>query len=83
MEKMKNFTMMTNVLLDNMAKLNPIEYKVTCHIYRQTKGWNKDVDTLAYSQIAKSCGLSLTSVSKALKQDSDIVTGKQIGRAHV
>lgn len=66
----KNFTLFNNALLDIiMPDLSPNAWKVLCLIIRQTRGWQKDQDSISFSQIRQGTGIASDStVSKALKE---------------
>jgi len=68
-ENQGGYTEFNNIALDEiMPKLNGSAWKVLSFIIRKTKGWHKNRDELAFSQIRKGTGIgSNTTVRKALE----------------
>lgn len=63
-----NSTQIPNIILDEwMPKLSPSEFQLVMVIARQTYGWHKETEWIAYSQFGVKTGLSLDSVAVALK----------------
>lgn len=73
-----NVTLIPNIILDEwMPQLSPSEFELIMVIARQTYGWHKETEWIAYSQFANKTGLSLDSVAvglKSLKQKQYIQT---------
>lgn len=65
-----NFTQMHNANFDHiMPLLSGSAWKVLCLIIRKTKGWQKEEDDIAYSQLKAGTGIkSDATISKAIKE---------------
>jgi phage replication O-like protein O len=61
--------MFDNAVIDHlMPQLSPTEWKVLTLIVRKTVGWNKEEDSISYSQIKDGTGIkSDATISKAIK----------------
>jgi phage replication O-like protein O len=68
--KDEKYTIVDNVIFDYiMPTLSPNAWKVLCLILRKTRGWHKEWDGLAYSQIKEGTGIkSDPTVNKALTE---------------
>jgi phage replication O-like protein O len=68
--KDQEYTIVDNVIFDYiMPSLSPNAWKVLCLILRKTRGWHKEWDGLAYSQIKEGTGIkSDPTVNKALNE---------------
>lgn len=77
-----HFTIFDNFILDEiMPQLGPNAWKVLCFIIRKTIGWQKDNDSLSFSQIKTGTGIkNNTTVSKALNDLEDFELGALIKR---
>jgi phage replication O-like protein O len=66
----KEFTMVHNSLFDKvMRDVSPNAYKILMTIFRKTRGWNKDTDSISYSQLREFTGIgSNATVQRALKE---------------
>jgi hypothetical protein len=64
----EKFMLVSNSLIDDlMPILAPVAFKIVCLIYRNTKGWHKDIDQISFSQIMKGTGIkSSATVAKHL-----------------
>jgi hypothetical protein len=64
----EQFMLVSNLLIDVlMPTLPPAAFKIVCLIYRNTKGWHKDIDQISFSQIMKGTGIkSSATVAKHL-----------------
>ena len=65
----EQFMLFPNTIIDDlMPILPPPCFKIICLIYRKTKGWNKTVDQISFSQIMKGTGIkSSATVAKYLE----------------
>ena len=72
-----NSTQIPNIIFDEwMAEITPAEFKVVMTIARQTYGWHKETDRIAYSQLEYKTGYSkdtLTIAVKALRASGKII----------
>lgn len=62
-----NTTQVPNILLDEYIKLPGTEFKILMIIARQTYGWHKESDQIAYTQIITKTGQQREAVAHALK----------------
>lgn len=63
----QEFMMMHNSIVDTIMPLcSNTEFKVLIAIFRKTRGWDKDVDRISYSQLMEMTGIkSSATISKA------------------
>ena len=65
--RLEQTTPVPNEVLDRyIRELTGVEYKVLTVIIRQTLGWQKEMDWLTHSQLARRTGASRRAVSSAL-----------------
>ncbi len=65
----EQFMLFPNIVIDDlMPVLPPPAFKIVCLIYRNTKGWHKEVDQISFSQIMRGTGIkSSATVAKYLE----------------
>ena len=80
---LKGFFAIHNCVFDiMMPELSPTAFKVLCVAIRATMGWNKDSDTISYTQFMERSGIkSDKTITKAIREnlEHDYLIRKQVG----
>lgn len=78
-QRQQRTTAISNDVLDYvMPHLSGNAWKVLSFIIRKTDGWKKEADKIAYSQISSGCGITNTTIKRALDELQGLKTNKKM-----